>query len=268
MTTNLPELQQPRAVLESQPARFGRSWLILGALAVVSGLAYGASRLAPPTGTPSPSPGKAVTAPVATQNASDEPDPAPTGAVRSPSSQTEKAVDGEEEADPGTPPSSETSDGAYFVRVASYKGDKDAAEYAATLSARGLPAQSSSDPSGAAWQLVRLGPFQNRGEAEKARFKLKLHEREKAYVVPRSNGKYHVQVGSFASLEEAGPVAKRFSTQGHATKISRIKMGDRRWHCVRIGPFDTAEEAADYQELVKEISNTESVVIPYGPPKE
>jgi cell division protein FtsN len=156
-------------------------------------------------------------------------------------------------------------DGSYYVRVASYKDKDDAAGYAATLSARSLVAHASADPAGSSWHLVRLGPFQSRGEAEKARFKLKVHERLKAYVLPRSNGKYHVQVGSFNTPEKAEPVAKRFAALGHATKVSRVKMGDQRWHCVRIGPFDTAEEAASYQELVK--SESESVVIPYGPPK-
>jgi cell division protein FtsN len=155
----------------------------------------------------------------------------------------------------------------YYVQVASYKAESDAAEYAASLSTRGLSAQSSPDPAGAAWHVVRLGPFKSRGDAEKERFKLKLHERIKAFVMPRSNGKYHLQVGSFAARSEAEPVAERLSAQGHIVKISRIKMGDHRWHCVRIGPFDTAEEAADYQELVKGISPSESVVIPYGPPK-
>ena len=264
MTTNLPDLQQTRPLLESQPARLGRSWLTLGALGVVVGLAYAAGRFTPSVGTPSP--GETVPAPVV-HHGPDKPNSGTANAAQAPPAQTENAVESEGESAPETAPRQHASEGAYHVQVASYRGKQDAAEYASTLSARGLQAQSSPDPSGAAWHLVRLGPFQSRGEAEKARFKLKLHERDKAVVLPRSNGKYHVQVGSFASQEEAQPVAKRFAAQGHATKISRIKMGDRRWHCVRIGPFDTAEEAADYQELVKEISNTESAVIPYGPPK-
>jgi len=202
------------------------------------------------------------------QNGTEEPElGGPVAAAFGAHDPTDEVADDEGQATDETPSAQPPASGAYHVQVASYKAEQDAAEYASSLSARGVAATSSPDPSGKSWHVVRLGPFQNRGEAEKARFKLKLNEREKAYVMPRSNGKYHVQVGSFASLPEAEGVAKRFDDLGHVTKISRVKMGDRRWHCVRIGPFDTAQEATDYQELVKGVANTESVVIPYGPPK-
>jgi cell division protein FtsN len=225
------------------------------------GLGYAAHRFASSVGAPPPSAGEAAPAP-ALQT---EPDESTPSAASPSSDESTVGSASDDESDDETAPATAT-DGGYYVQVASYKAEADAAEYAATLSARGLAAQSSADPS-SSWHWVRLGPFPTRGEAEKARFKLKLHERQKAYVTPRSNGKYHVQVGSFVTLAEAEGVAKRFTGLGHATKISRIKMGERRWHCVRIGPFDAAQEAADYQELVKGVAATESVVIPFGPPK-
>jgi len=233
----------------------------------VTALGYAAGRLTDVFGASPPSPSKAVPAAVVL-SPSQAPDPRPAAAAMPAGrDQAQGAADDDEDAKDEAAPNTPVAAGSFYVQVASYKAEADAAKYAALLSARGVNAQASIDPASSSWHLVRLGPFQSRGEAEKARFELKLHEREKAYVTPRSNGKYHVQVGSFASLAEAEQVANRFIRLGHVTKISRIKMGDRRWHCVRIGPFDTAQEAADYQGLVKGVVNTESVVIPYGPPK-
>ena len=265
MTTILPDVQRTPQLLEARPPKLRRSWLVVGALGVFLGLGYHAGKAAYFWGVRPPAPDRTTPLPVALSG-KDETDSSPAAPMHLPQRSTANAADTEEDSEPEATPIDRASSGAFYVQVASYKGKNDAAHYASTLSARGLPAESTGDPASAAWHLVRLGPFPTRGDAEKARFELKLHERGKAYVVPRSNGKYHVQVGSFASRQQAETVAERFAAQGHATKISRIKMGERRWHCARIGPFDTEQEAADYQELVKGVSGSESVVIPYGPP--
>jgi cell division protein FtsN len=265
MTTTHPDVQQTPPVQAFQPPKLGRWFLVCGGLGIVTVLGYTVGRFTDVFSSAPPTPVAHV---AVVQTPTPAPEPRPAAAVTPPPrDQSEGVADDDEdvksEAAAATPPTT----GSFFVQVASYKAETDAEKYAAELSARGLNAQASPDPTSSSWHQVRLGPFQSRGQAEKARFQLKIHEREKAYVNPRSNGKYHVQVGSFATVEEAESVASRFIRLGHVTKISRIKMGDRRWHCVRIGPFDTAQEAADYQELVKGVSNTESAVIPYGPPK-
>ncbi len=266
MTVNHPELHQSPALLEPRPGKLGSLWLSLGALGVVAGLGYAAGALTGFKDTVSRNQG-APTVPIPQKTNEELEDTGSIGAESQEEVIEDDAADVVDQAGPDAKQRLDeaATDGAFYVQVASYKGKEDAAGYAATLSARGLSAHSSPDPAGGSWHLVRLGPFRSRGEAEKARFELKTSERLKAYVQPRSNGKYHVQVGSFSTLEQAEPIAKSFAAQGHATKISRIKMGDQRWHCVRIGPFDTAEEAAAYQELLK--TDVESVVIPYGPPK-
>jgi len=265
MTTTHPDVQQTPPLLTSQPPKLGRWLLVFGGLGLVTALGYGAGRL---TGVFDASPPSPTTAAHVAVVQTPAPEPQAVAAATIPAKdQAERAADDDEDVKAQATPAMPATTGSFFVQVASYKAEADAEKYAAELSARGLNAQASPDPTSSSWHVVRLGAFQSRGEAEKARFRLKLHEREKAYVTPRSNGKYHVQVGSFATLDEAEMVASRFIRLGHVTKISRIKMGDRRWHCVRVGPFDTAQEAADYQELVKGVSNTESAVIPYGPPK-
>jgi cell division protein FtsN len=268
VTQNISNLHHPsKPLIDVSSEKSGRPWLLLGAIAAVAGVSATAVTLLFTGGGPLPPPtSNALSAAAAMEEVAADPAPEAPAAGAATARAGGEVVENEETLGALDSLEPVPADGAFHVQVASYKSDADAAEYAATLTARGLPATASVDPSGTSWTLVRLGPFATRGEAEKARFALKLHEREKAYVMPRSNGKYHVQVGSFATREQAEPIAQRLAARGHITKISRIKMGAERWHCVRIGPFDTSEEASDYLALV-DLPGSSPVVIPYGPPK-
>jgi len=158
--------------------------------------------------------------------------------------------------------------GAFYVQLASYRTKETADEHAKALVARGFSAQSIAygGPAAGWWHAVRLGPFEDRVSAEKSRFDLEPVDRRASYVLPRSNGKFHVQVASFAEREEAEQVAKTFSANGHSTKVTRVKMSGSYWHCVRIGPFDTREEALAYKALVPDVPGSQSTVIPFPPP--
>ena len=160
--------------------------------------------------------------------------------------------------------------GAYYVQLASYRIQEDADAHVAELAGRKLQAKAVAygGPSAGWWHAVRMGPFKERADAEAQRFTLEAHERRAAYVLPRANGKFHVQVASFAEVEQAEQVAKRFSAEGHATKVTRVRMSGKYWHCVRIGPFDTREEALGYKRLVRDIPGSQSTVIPFGPPEQ
>jgi len=157
--------------------------------------------------------------------------------------------------------------GAFYVQLASYRTKETADEHAKALVARGFSAQSIAygGPAAGWWHAVRLGPFEDRVSAEKSRFDLEPSDRRASYVLPRSNGKFHVQVASFAEREEAEQVAKTFSASGHSTKVTRVKMSGSYWHCVRIGPFDTREEALAYKALVPDVPGSQSTVIPFPP---
>jgi cell division protein FtsN len=247
--------------------------MLLGAIGVAVGVGYVTW-----TFTEAPSPeatGKGLSALVTPGKTSDDQEAASDETEPAMETRSDQAAAGDEaEVVPSTPlhrtsatdPSSmaEPRIGAYYVQVASFKDAADADASVKALTGRGLQATVSKS-SDSAWNKVRLGPYDDRAKAEAARFELGLNERQKAYVLPRSNGKFHVQVGSFATREQAEPVMNRLIAQGHATKISRIKMGDRRWHCVRVGPFDTYEEASGYQKLVGEAPGSKSRVIPFAP---
>ena len=201
---------------------------------------------------PSPAPKAALPeAPSLTEPSSTEPVPAP---------------------EAGDPPAADAflpaGAGAFYVQLASYRTKETADTHAKALAARGFSAQSIAygGPAAGWWHAVRLGPFDDRGAAEKSRFDLEVADRRAAYVLPRSNGRFHVQVASFAAREEAERVAKSFAANGHATKVTRVKMSGSYWHCVRIGPFDTREEAVAYKTLVPDVPGSQSTVIPFPPP--
>ena len=42
-------------------------------------------------------------------------------------------------------------------------------------------------------------------------------------------------------------------------------MAGKRWYCVRIGPFDTRDQAVAYQKLVPDRPGIQSRVIPFEP---
>jgi cell division septation protein DedD len=196
---------------------------------------------------------------------------ADTGATPEPPATPAAKLEDAEAPDPGPAVAAATTAtvGAYYLQVASYRTKERADEHARMLTERGLATQSVAygGPEAGWWHAVRMGPFKQRIEAEQRRFDLQPHERGSAYVLPRSNGKYHVQVASFAEREEAEQVVKRFKAEGHPTKITRVRMSGSYWHCVRIGPFDNREEATAYKVLVPDIPGTQSTVIPFGPPK-
>ena len=174
------------------------------------------------------------------------------------------AVEDSLQAPAAEPPTVEPAKlGAYYVQVASFRTRERAQERTQALAAKGLAAQVG--PNEGRWHTVRLGPFETRGQAEKQRLALARSERRQAYVVPRSNGLFHVQVASLESEEAAHRVADMYTTAGHATKVSRIRMAGKRWYCVRIGPFDTREEALAYQKLVPDKPGIQSRVIPFEP---
>jgi len=192
----------------------------------------------------------------------------PTG-VEQPGSAAEAATAAAEAGDPPAVDAlASVEAGSYYVQLASYRTKETADAHAKALAGRGFSAQSIAygGPAAGWWHAVRLGPFDSRVAAEKSRFDLEAADRRAAYVLPRSNGKFHVQVASFSEREEAEQVAKSFSADGHATKVTRVKMSGSYWHCVRIGPFDTREEAVAYKALVPDVPGSQSTVIPFPPP--
>jgi cell division septation protein DedD len=150
--------------------------------------------------------------------------------------------------------------------VASLRLKETAEHLAATLRRQGFRA--SSTPYGHSragwWHAVRIGPFPTRVDAEARRLMLGPTERSTAVVMPRARGKIHLQIASVKSMDQAKTLLDRLRRRGYAARITTVgKVGDDRWHCVRIGPLDTREEADDFRRLLAAREGLDSQVIPF-----
>jgi cell division protein FtsN len=285
VTTDLTELHPSKEFLRVTGAKADKklpAWFVVGALGALAGAGYAAVSLfgKPPPPAPGPNLGAAVAVAApkeakkpAQRLTDNEQAPAPgesdSEALEQLLSETTVVPSEVEDAsDANAKQVQYATEGAFYVQVASYRTKENADTRAEELKQRSMPAQSVAygGPEAGWWHAVRLGPFKTRSEAEERRFDLERSERIHSYVLPRSNGKYHVQVASFSKSEDAEPVAQRFAAQGHQTKVSRVRMNGKHWYCVRIGPFDSEEEAKGYQKLVDNVPGTKSTVIPFGPP--
>jgi cell division septation protein DedD len=171
------------------------------------------------------------------------------------------------ELSPPPPDAAELQSG-YHIQVASLRVKETADELAASLRKQGFRARS--DPYGFSkadwWHVVRIGPFQTRVAAEGRRLQLGPVQRATAVVLPRARGKHHVQIASLQSNEQAIQLLERLQQRGHSARITTVgETGQGRWHCVRIGPFDSRQEAEDYRALLKAREDIDSQVVPFAP---
>jgi cell division septation protein DedD len=162
----------------------------------------------------------------------------------------------------------EANQHGYLIQVASLTSETAASSLAAALERLGFRAKSS--PYGLSrgkwWHVVRIGPFGDRVEAERRRLDLAREQRYRAKVIPHARGPFFVQVASLLSRDKARSLADRLGHQGHHARAVTVSTPEgKRWHSVRIGPFDTRDEASSYRDLLSEPERDGTVVIPYEP---
>jgi cell division septation protein DedD len=203
---------------------------------------------APVLAAPKPEPAAAArTAPSAAQTASVEATPIPSAASS---------------ATPESP-------GSFFVQVASFEVKETAEARANELARQGLSAHAEAygGPVAGWWHVVRVGPFTSRVEAEKARLGLPPPDASAAFVLPRSNGGFHLQVASLKSAAKAENVAGKLRRHAHPARVTDVPdRGQEPWHCVRVGPFDSRDEAEGYRALFEAREGMRGQVIPFAPP--
>jgi cell division septation protein DedD len=166
------------------------------------------------------------------------------------------------------PPAAPEAQGSFFVQVASFEVKENAEAVARQLTRQGFSAHSEAygGPEAGWWHVVRIGPFQNRAEAEAQRLKLPLKDSTASFVLPRPNGIYHLQVASLKSAAKAEQLAGRLRRRGHHVRVTAVgRRGRDAWHCVRIGPFDSREEAEGYRILFEAREGVGARVIPFAP---
>jgi cell division septation protein DedD len=66
--------------------------------------------------------------------------------------------------------------------------------------------------------------------------------------------KYVIQFGSFQQEEKAYALANKLNKQGHLVHVTTNTIEQRTWHRVRMGPFNTKEEAQSWASRLPPIS--------------
>ena len=191
-----------------------------------------------------------------------KPEAAPTAPAASPDAKVAAAT-----AEPAPLIEATDLEQGFHIQVASLKVKETAERLAESLRKQGFRARS--DPYGYSrsnwWHVVRIGPFTARIAAEGRRLQLGPVQRATAVVLPRAHGKYHVQVASLRSQEKAADLLEQLRQRGYRARITTVgRSGEERWHCVRIGPFDSREEAKEYRGLLEAREGIESEIVPFA----
>lgn len=70
-----------------------------------------------------------------------------------------------------------------------------------------------------------------------------LSEPEDSVAAPGANGGYQLQAAAYDNRADAERFAKALRARGHRAHVIEGVVKDKRWHRVRVGPFETREEA-------------------------
>lgn len=95
----------------------------------------------------------------------------------------------------------------------------------------------------------------------KPEVKQEVKQEAKAEAKPLKG--FMVQVGAYAKLESAAAVKSRLESGGHKAMIETVKLADgTERHRVRIGPFDTREQANEVRDRAKTQGYDAAVINP------
>jgi len=177
----------------------------------------------------------------------------------------EDAADKDEGADDTD--SAAPGEGQFWIQLASLPLREKAERLAASLRKRGHKARAMAygGPQAGWWHVVRLGPFDSRMAAETARLDFAQTERMKSEVIPRARGPFQIQLASVRAEKDARSLAAKLSRQGHAATVRTIAGSRGTWYAVRVGPFDSEQDALAYQKLLEERSNVSGDILPRAP---
>ena len=76
-----------------------------------------------------------------------------------------------------------------------------------------------------------------------------------------------IQIASFLEKGRALRISDEFKLQGHTPRIETVKIGDRLWHRILIGPYYELSEAKKVRESVAQKSEFEPILIYHYPKK-
>ncbi len=199
------------------------------------------------------------------------PDPGP-----EPQAEPESAPDPEPappvvEPEPDPPPV-ESGDGAWVVQVASFANQQTARDVAARLESLGHGVQIEEIVRGPTrLHRIRTGPYRSEAEAETARGQIARTlegvdpvVREQAGLVMSDRdgvAGYAVQVGSFASHDNARRLRDQLQSQGFDAFLHEESTPQRVIWQVRIGTFENRDSAGDMLDRIRREANLEGLVV-------
>lgn len=163
----------------------------------------------------------------------------------------------------------DTAHGDFWIQVASLPLKEKADRLSAQLRKKGHKAETFAygGPQAGWWHVVRIGPYPSRIDAESARLDFVRSEPMSTVVMPRARGPYHIQIASLRSESAAKKLAARLTRHGHAAVARAVAMGKSgTWYTVRVGPFDSVEDAEAYQKLLDQHGNTQGEIVPRPAP--
>ena len=171
------------------------------------------------------------------------------------------------------------ADGRYFVHLGVYTSAGNANDLVATLKKSGFSAFTESvDFKGKPAQRVRVGPFGDRAEAEAARIRIKqvrsdvpssvigMAEDAKAdapatAVAAGTPGGWAVQLGAFATAEDANKLQGRLRAAGFAGFVDKFAADGKTLWRVRAGPEVDRVNAEKLRERIKDKLRVDGMIV-------
>lgn len=171
------------------------------------------------------------------------------------------------------------AEGRYYVHLGVYTAAGNAKDLVATLKKSGFVAFSESvDFKGKPAQRVRVGPFGDRAEAEAARIRIKqvrsdvpssvigMAEDAKAdapatAVATGTPGGWAVQLGAFATAEDANKLQGRLRAAGFAGFVDKFTAEGKTLWRVRAGPEVDRANADKLRERIKDKLRMDGMIV-------
>ncbi|HET9033924.1 MAG TPA: SPOR domain-containing protein [Dokdonella sp.] len=171
------------------------------------------------------------------------------------------------------------ADGKYLVHLGVYAASGNASDLVAQLKKSGFPAFAESvDYKGKPAKRVRVGPFTDRAEAEAARIRIKqvrsdvpssivgVAEDAKAdapatAVAKTAAGAWAVQLGAFATVEDANKLKGRLSAAGFVGFVDKFTTEGKTLWRVRAGPEIERANAEKLRDQIKDKLKMDGLIV-------
>lgn len=182
------------------------------------------------------------------------------------------------EAAPVTAPAQATAaaGGRYLVQVASFSAPGNATRLATRLREQGLPVlEDTVDSEAGTLHRVRLGPFEQRSQADRAITSLRqqysdlsprvldLRPTEEAPVTSPSDPlvRWVVQLGSFGDPANAEQLVFRLRDEGYSAFSVAVSGASGTAHKVRVGPVTSRDEAVRLETRIESSMGLDGLVM-------